>query len=148
MMDLIAYCRNHTIEQILELPDVKERVDLYREQDLLHKAQVERCATMHGNCVVLDLRNEDPIYAGNRFILYAAFPKSNISIHVLWGLKKQNTVLAVGKSILDRSSRTNVGDLCLKYGGGGHEAAGTCQVANDDAERVLKEVVAAVNADG
>ena len=148
MMDLIEYCRNHTIEQILELPDVKERVELYLEQDLLHKAQLERCTTVHGNCAVLDLREEDPIYAGNRFVVYAAFPETNISIHVMWGLKKQNTVLAVGKSILNRTSKTNIGDLCLKYGGGGHENAGTCQVENHDAERILKELVARTNADG
>jgi nanoRNase/pAp phosphatase (c-di-AMP/oligoRNAs hydrolase) len=148
MMDLIDYCRNHTIEQILELADVKERVDLYVEQDLLHKAQIERCTTTHGNLVVLDLLAEDPIYAGNRFVIYARYPEANISIHVMWGLKKQNTVFAVGKSILNRTSKTNIGDLCLKYGGGGHENAGTCQVANEDADRVLKELVAKINADG
>ena len=148
MMDLIDHCRTQTIEQILEMPDVKERVDLYIEQDLLHKAQLERCTTIHKNLVVLDLREEDPIYAGNRFVIYAAFPKCNISIHVLWGLKKMNTVFAVGKSILDRSSKTNIGDLCLTYGGGGHENAGTCQVENADTDRVLKELIAKINADG
>jgi nanoRNase/pAp phosphatase (c-di-AMP/oligoRNAs hydrolase) len=148
MMDLIAHCTSHTIEQILDLPDVKERVELYLEQDLLHKAQLERCTTIHGNCAVLHLRDEDPIYAGNRFVIYAAFPKTNISIHEMWGLKKQNTVFAVGKSILDRSSKTNIGDLCLKYGGGGHENAGTCQVENQDADRVLQELVAQINRDG
>jgi len=146
MMDLIEYCRNHTIEQILALPDVKERVDLYREQDLLHKAQIERCSTLHGKVAVLDLLPEDPIYAGNRFVIYAAFPQTNVSIHVMWGLKKKNTVLAVGKSILDRSSKANVGELCLRYGGGGHENAGTCQVENDAAPKVLKELVEALNA--
>ena len=97
---------------------------------------------------MLDLRNEEVIYTGNRFMIYALYPQCNISIHVLWGLKKQNTVLATGKSILDRSSRTNVGELMLSYGGGGHEAAGTCQVENEDAERVLGELIRKINADG
>ncbi|MDP3686030.1 MAG: exopolyphosphatase, partial [Sulfurimicrobium sp.] len=88
------------------------------------------------------------IYAGNRFMIYALFPEANISIHVLWGLKNQNTVFATGKSILDRSSKTNVGDLMLQYGGGGHQAAGTCQVDNDKAAAVLKELIARINADG
>jgi nanoRNase/pAp phosphatase (c-di-AMP/oligoRNAs hydrolase) len=148
MMDLIDYCRSHTIEQILTLPDVKERVELYVEQDLLHKAQIERCSTLFGNLVVLDLLNEDPIYAGNRFVIYARYPETNISIHILWGLKKQNTVFAVGKSILTRTSKTNIGDLCLEFGGGGHENAGTCQVENGDAERVLRALVERVNKDG
>ncbi len=148
MMDLIDYCRNHTIQQILDLPDVKERVALFQEQEKLHRAQVEKCSKVHGNLVVLHLRDEDPIYAGNRFMIYALFPKCNVSIHEMWGLKKQNTVFAVGKSILDRSSKTDVGALCLKYGGGGHEAAGTCQVPNEDAPGILKELIAAINADG
>jgi nanoRNase/pAp phosphatase (c-di-AMP/oligoRNAs hydrolase) len=148
MMDLIDYCKGATIEQILELPDVKERVDLYFEQETLFKEQIERCATVHDNLVVLNLRDEEVIHAGNRFVIYALFPKCNISIHVLWGLKQQNTVFATGKSIFDRGSKTNIGELMLKYGGGGHEAAGTCQVSNEDAEKVQQELIAQINSDG
>ncbi len=148
MMELIDYCRNHSIDEILELPDVKERVELYRNQEEKFKEQVKRCSVVHKNLVVLDLRNEETIFAGNRFMIYALYPECNISIHVLWGLKKQNTVFATGKSIFDRSSKTNVGALMLKYGGGGHHAAGTCQVENDKADDVLKELVERINADG
>jgi len=148
MMELIDYCRNHTIEEILELPDVKERVELYREHEEKFKDQVKRCSTVHGNLVVLDLRDEETIFAGNRFMIYALYPECNISIHVLWGLKKQNTVFATGKSIFDRTSKTNVGALMLKYGGGGHHAAGTCQVSNDKSDDVLKELIDQITADG
>jgi nanoRNase/pAp phosphatase (c-di-AMP/oligoRNAs hydrolase) len=113
-----------------------------------HKEQLKRCTTVHKNFAVVDLRGEDTIYAGNRFMVYALFPETNISAHVMWGLNKLNTVLAVGKSILKRDSRTNVGELMLKYGGGGHEAAGTCQVENEEAELVLGELIEAIAADG
>jgi len=148
MMQLIDYCRNHSIKQILELPDVKERTDLYFEHDSKARQQIQKCATVYNNLVVLDLRNEETIYATNRFTLYALYPKTNISIHVMWGLKQQNTVFAVGKSILNRSSNTNVGELCLEYNGGGHLNAGTCQVANDQAEATLKVLIEKINADG
>lgn len=148
MMDLIDYCRSHSIEQILELPDVKERVELYTQHAELFVDQLKRCATVRGNVVVLDLRKEETIYAGNRFMIYALFPDTNVSIHVLWGLKQQNTVLACGKSILNRSSKTDIGPLMLQYGGGGHQAAGTCQVDNDRAEEVLEAIVARMRADG
>lgn len=148
MMQLIDYCRDHTVDEILALPDVKERVDLYFEHENKFKDQIKRCSTVHGNLVVLDLREEEKIYAGNRFMIYALFPECNISIHVLWGLNKLNTVLATGKSITNRTSKTNVGELMLKYGGGGHENAGTCQVENDDAERVLGELIEQINKDG
>lgn len=148
MMDLIAYCRNHTIDEILRLPDVKERVDIYFEHAPKAKEQIKRCSTVHKNLVVLDLREEETIWATNRFMIYALFPETNISIHVLWGLRKENTVFAVGKSIIDRDSKTNIGLLMLQYNGGGHENAGTCQIGNDQAEAVLAELIARINRDG
>jgi nanoRNase/pAp phosphatase (c-di-AMP/oligoRNAs hydrolase) len=147
MMDLIDYCRNHRIEEIMELPDVKERVEIYQEHAAKCKDQIQRCATVHGNLIVLDLRDEEIIFAGNRFVIYAMYPEINISIHVLWGLKQQNTVFATGKSILNRTSKTNIGALMLEYGGGGHENAGTCQVDNDQAEVVLRQLISRINAD-
>ena len=148
MMELIDYCRNHTIEEILALPDVKERVDLYREHHEKAVEQIKSCSTVHGNVVVLDLRQEEMIYACNRFLIYALFPEANISVHVIWGVKKQNTVLAVGKSIFNRTSKTNIGDLMLKRGGGGHENSGTCQVDNDQSDKVLAELIEQMTADG
>lgn len=148
MMDLIDACKDHAIDEIIVLPDVKERVDLYFEQAAKFKEQIKRCATVYENLVVLDLRNEEQIWAGNRFIIYALYPQCNISIHVLWGLKQQNTVFATGKSIFDRSSTTNVGELMLKYGGGGHQAAGTCQVENSQAEETLQALIKQITSDG
>ncbi|EWH01971.1 exopolyphosphatase [Halomonas sp. BC04] len=148
MMKLIDYCREHSIEQILDLPDVQERIELYREHSDKARDQIQRCAEVHGNLVVLDLRDEETIYATNRFVIYALYPDCNISIHVMWGLKRQNTVFAIGKSILDRSSRTNVGELCLAYGGGGHYNAGTCQVANEEADARLRDIIARIRSDG
>ena len=148
MMGLIDACLTKTIDEILEMPDVKERVALYREHEAKAKEQITRCAKVRGNAVVLDLRQEETIWPTNRFAIYALHPQCNISIHVMWGLKKQNTVLAIGKSILDRSSKTNVGELALSYGGGGHEAAGTCQIDNDKADDVTEKVIVKLNADG
>lgn len=149
MMQLIDYCRDHdNIDDILNLPDVKERVELFNEQQPKFREQIERCSQVHKNALVLDLRNEETIYAGNRFMVYALFPNCNISIHVLWGKNKQNTVFAIGKSILNKTSKTDVGSLCLSYGGGGHNAAGTCQVDNLKSDEILKEILGKINKDG
>lgn len=148
MMALIDSCRDHTIDEILALPDVKERVELYNEQSDKFAEQLERCSTVHKNLVVLDLTEEDTIWAGNRFMIYAMFPQCNISIHKIWGFKQQNMVFAIGKSILDRGSNTNVGELCLKYGGGGHHAAGTCQVPVEQADTVQQELIEKITQDG
>lgn len=149
MMKLIDHCaKQESIKDILKLPDVKERVDLYFSHKQKFRQQVERCATIHKNLVVLDMRQEETIWAGNRFVVYALFPKCNISMHVLWGKNKQNTVLAMGKSILNRTSKTNIGALALEYGGGGHQAAGTCQAENLRAEETIAELIDRITTDG
>ncbi len=148
MMELIDYCRNHSIEEILALPDVRERVSLYFKHEASFKAQIERRGRVHGNLVELDLRAEEVIWPGNRFMIYAMFPNTNISMYVIWGKQAQNTVFAVGKSIFDRSSQTNVGELMLSYGGGGHANAGTCQVDNEKADIVRQELIDYITSDG
>jgi nanoRNase/pAp phosphatase (c-di-AMP/oligoRNAs hydrolase) len=148
MMELIDACLELSVEEVLELPDVHERVTLYCEHLSAAQVQLLTRSTVHGNLVVLDLREDEVIHPTNRFMIYALYPHCNMSVHVLWGLKQQNTVFAMGKSIVNRSSNTDVGALMLSYGGGGHEAAGTCQVANGDAEHVLGELIGRVNADG
>ena len=148
MMKLIDACKDHSIEEILQMEDVAERVSLYHEHNEMAKAQIAKCSTVYDNLVVLDLTDQETIYATNRFVIYAMYPDCNISIHKMWGLKKQNVVFAIGKSITNRSSKTNVGELCLKYGGGGHMNAGTCQVETSKAETVLGELIETITSDG
>jgi nanoRNase/pAp phosphatase (c-di-AMP/oligoRNAs hydrolase) len=142
MMQLIDICTEYQdVDEILALPDVAERVALFQTQAELFKAQLERVTTLHGDLAVLDLREEETIHAGNRFFVYAMYPEARVSMHVLWGKAQQNTVFAIGKSIVDRTSPVDVGGVCLEYGGGGHLAAGTCQVPHTESVRVLDELI-------
>ena len=146
MMELIDYCLNHSIDEILEMPDVKERVTLYFEQAEQFEAQLKRIARVEGKVVILDLREEEIIHAGNRFMIYALYPETQISVHVAWGFRKQNTAVMIGKSIVNKGSQVDIGELCLKYGGGGHHNAGTCQLENDVVDQELPNIIAALNA--
>ena len=146
MMELIGYCMDHSIDEILELPDVKERVDLYFEQSELFEAQLKRIAKIYDKVVVLDLRDEEIIHAGNRFMIYALYPETQISVHVAWGFRKQNTAVMIGKSIVNKGSQVDIGELCLQYGGGGHRNAGTCQLDNDKVDAQLPDIIRALNA--
>ena len=141
MMDLIDYCKDHTIDEILALPDVKERVDLFFKYKDDFYNQIKRLAKVDENVLIIDLRDEEVIYPGNRFVKYALFPETNISIQIIWGFKKQNTVFTVGKSIINKSSQVNIGDIMLEYGGGGHRNAGTCQVSHEKAPMILQELI-------
>ncbi len=145
MMRLIDACIEYDdVREILQLPDVAERADLYRAQHDLFMAQLRRVCHTDGDVVVVDLRDEEVIHAGNRFMVYALYPQARVSVHIIWGRAKLNTVFACGKSILDRTSSVDVGEVMLRYGGGGHLAAGTCQVPHDESERVEREIVEAL----
>lgn len=145
MMLLIDACIDHQdVNEILALPDVSERADLYRDCSAMFVEQLQRISHVEGDVVVVDLRDEDTIHAGNRFMIYALYPEARVSVHIIWGRQKINTVFACGKSILDRTSPVDIGQVMLGYGGGGHLAAGTCQVPHEDSERVLREIIEAL----
>ena len=145
MMELIDYCVDHNIDEVLALPDVKERVDMYFKQQDLFKEQLERLVKIYDKVAVIDLRNEETIYTGNRFMVYAMHPEIEISVHVAWGFKKQNTAVMIGKSIINRNSKYDIGELCLSYGGGGHTNAGTCQIDNDKIDTELPIIIDKIN---
>lgn len=142
MENLIEYCREMSIDQILAHDDVRERVNLYFERDQQFRKMLKDCTEVFANVIVIDLRDQEEIYPGNRFTVYAMYPEANISIQVMWGKQKQNTVFSVGHSILNRTSDVDVGSILLKYGGGGHKQVGTCQVPHDESDAVLGELVA------
>ena len=145
MMELIDKCLELSIDEIMELPDVKERAKLYFEQSELFKEQLKRIVKVYDKVVVIDLRKEDIIYAGNRFMVYAMYPECEISVHVAWGFKKQNTAVMIGKSIVNKNSKVDIGELCLSYGGGGHMNAGTCQLDNDIVDEELPTIIKKLN---
>ena len=145
MMELIDYCVNHSVEDVLKLPDVKERVDLYFEQQELFKQQLKDIVEIHDKVAVLDLRPLETIYTGNRFMIYALYPEIEMSVHVAWGFKKQNTAVMIGKSIINKAGTMDIGELCLEYGGGGHPNAGTCQLDNDKVDAELSNIIAMLN---
>ena len=145
MMLLIDACLQlQSVEEILELPDVRERAELYQDCSAMFVEQLRRVSHVDGDVVVVDLREEETIHAGNRFMVYALFPEARVSVHIIWGRQKLNTVFACGKSILDRSSPVDIGEVMLRYGGGGHLAAGTCQIPHEASARVLSEIIDAL----
>jgi len=147
MYDLIDACRTMTIEEILALPDVQERVARYFEQDTLFRRMLADHSWTEGNVVVTDLRDAEPIPCGNRFLVYASYPEANTSIWIVSGFQGANCVFACGHSILNKTSHTHIGALMRRFAGGGHEAAGTCQVPHDEAEATLHELIAAMRRD-
>ncbi|MDR2376824.1 MAG: exopolyphosphatase [Treponema sp.] len=141
MKSLAKACAEKTIEEILDMADVKERLEVYFAQGALFREMIQAHTRVEGNAVVVDLRNVDPIYAGNRFIIYTLYPEQNISMWIIDGREKLNTAITVGYSIINRSATVDVGALLYRHGGGGHHQVGTCQVDNDKADQVIREIL-------
>ena len=142
MHKLVNLLEPKTINKILKDPDVEERVKLYFEEQQQFKLQIKRCTRIENNIAILDLRDELVMHIGNRFLIYSLFPECNISISVFPGLNKQNTVMAIGKSIINRTCSCDIGKMLYqKYQGGGHMHAGTIQVDNNKADNILEELI-------
>ena len=146
MEKLIDACRTMTAEEILAMPDVKERVEVYFEQTAKFMKMVKDHTITDGNLIISDLRGVDPIYSGNRFLIYSMFPKQNISAWIVSGRGGQGCSAAVGYSILNRSATLDVGSLMLKYNGGGHKKVGTCQFSDENMETELPKMLAELTA--
>ncbi|MGB5920041.1 exopolyphosphatase [Arcobacter sp.] len=147
MRNLIDYCAKHNIDEILEIEEVRQRVDLYFKYEKEFHEQLKKCTKIYENVAVIDYKDEEIIYPGNRFLVYAMFPEVNVSIHVSYTFDRDKLVFSTGKSIINKTSNTNIGELMLKYGGGGHKAAGGCQILLEDAQRVLEELIKQINLD-
>lgn len=148
MEKLLVCCRTMTTAEILAMPDIQERIELYNEQTELFKKMVAEHTRVERDVIISDLRGVDPIYTGNRFLIYSLYPEQNISAWIVSGKGGKGCSVAVGYSILNRTSSVNVGSLMLKYGGGGHKAVGTCQFADEDiAEKLPKLLDELVNYD-
>ena len=148
MLDLIESCRTNRVEEILAMADVQERVARYNEQEQAYEKMINDNTRVDGNVQIIDIHEVDEILSGNRFKEYVLFPEQNISIRILWGRDKQNMVFTCGHSIFNRTSKTDIGALMLKHGGGGHWFAGTCQVPTPEWEATLVEIVEKMKADG
>lgn len=144
MLKLVDLCPQKTIDEIMLDSDVKERIELYKSEQEKSIEQIKKCTKTDGSIAVIDLRQEEIIHAGNRFMVYALFPECNVSIHEFFGKQNQNTVLAVGKSIINKTCPVDLGAIMFEFGGGGHMNAATCQIDNDTADDVLKDVISRI----
>lgn len=145
-LKLVRWMKTQSIEEVMEQPEVKERVARIREQDQAFRETTLRRSRLEGSVVFTDFRDESPLPVGNRFLVYTLFPAASASLRVHWGPSREHVAVAVGHSIFNRTSRVNVGELLSRYGGGGHRGAGTCLLAAASAEQTLPEILAALNA--
>lgn len=144
MKTLPGKLKTTSIDTILQDADVQERVKAYREETDRFIAFLRENGRIDGDAIVLDFRGKKEIPGGNRFLEYTIFPEQNISVRLVDGKNKEFVMLSIGHSIINRTSKVDVGSLALKYGGGGHKKVGTCQVAPQKADQVLAEVLDAI----
>lgn len=141
MEKLMDACRTMSTQEILELPDVQERIEIYNEQTEKFKKMVSEHTKVNGNVIISDLRKVEPIYTGNRFMIYSMYPEQNISAWIVSGRGGKGCSAAVGYSILNKTATLDVGSLMLKYNGGGHKKVGTCQFSDENMDTELPKML-------
>jgi len=145
---LVEWLKTMSIEEVLQQPEVKERVERIRHEQEEFKRILQRNSFRLNNVVVTDLREIERLPAGNRFLIYTLFPDTNVSLRVHWGPAHHSVIAAVGHSIFNRTCKTSVGDLMSRYGGGGHQGAGTCVLPLEKAADAIDEILFELQANG
>ena len=129
-------------------PDVQERIERYFAQEEGFARVTRERSRVDANVIITDLRGLGDPPAGNRFLVYTMFPEANIQVRVFDGRKGEFVVCAIGHSIFNRTSKTDVGALLGGYGGGGHKGAGTCQLPLAEADAKISEIIATIKQNG
>ena len=145
---LAEWLKTMPIRDVLQQPEVRERVERIRGEAADFKRLLSRSSFQLNNVVVTDLREIERLPAGNRFLVYSLFPEANVSLRVHWGPRHDTVVAAVGHSIFNRTCNTSVGELMSRYGGGGHRGAGTCVLPVDKAADAIDEILFELQANG
>ncbi|HET9028681.1 MAG TPA: exopolyphosphatase [Candidatus Aquilonibacter sp.] len=145
---LMSLAKEKSVDEILADPAVSAHVERLKREEAAFKAHLLAVSRQDGNVVITDVRGLRELPSGNRFLIYDLFPESNVSLRIADGRNNEFVSIQVGHSILNRTCKTSVGDMLALYGGGGHQGAGTCQVAPSDAERVLGEVIETLKRNG
>jgi hypothetical protein len=148
MMKLVDWIGSTSVDEIVAMPDVKERTDRYFEGQETFAKSMREHSRVEGNAIITDLRGIGDMPTGNRFLIYTMFPEANIQVRIFDGKKGEFVVCAVGHSIFNRTSKTDVGKLMDQYGGGGHRGAGTCQLPLAGAEAKIAEIIETIKRDG
>lgn len=134
------------IAEILRIPEVKERcMKLLADQKKFAEVMKEN-SRLDGNVIITDIRKVKDLPSGNRFLIFTLFPRGNVQARIFNGRGGEFVVIALGKSIFNRTCMTDVGSLCHQYGGGGHSGAATCQVPLDKAETIIGEIITKLKA--
>ncbi|MFP4429741.1 MAG: exopolyphosphatase [Spirochaetota bacterium] len=144
MLDLVDYITDHNAEELLTFEDIRERADVYESHKKDFSQQIQRCSTVRDTVLLVDLRRETTLFAGNRFVKYALFPHADASVQVMWAFKRRTAVISVGKSIFDSNLSADIGGVMARYGGGGYSYAGACQVPAENVDQTIEEIVEAL----
>ncbi len=137
---LVEYIKELPLTKVLAHSEVKKRTDRVLTEQEDFRRLLEKCCRVEDNVIITDFRglHEKPV--GNRFLVYTMFPQANVELRLFNGYNGA-VVAAVGHSIFNRTCQVNAGELCAKYGGGGHKGAGTTQLPAAEAEAKLNEIL-------
>jgi hypothetical protein len=145
---LLPAVRERPMEEVVALPEVRERAARIRQQDQAFREAVLAHSRVDANVVVTDFRPLDAIPVGNRFLVFTLFPRATVAVRVQWGAGRQKVAVSTGRSIFNRTSRANLGVLMSLYGGGGHAGAGACTLPPETADARIVDIVSTLKRNG
>ncbi len=146
LRDLAQNFEKLSIEQILSLPDIVERIHIYKTYQDHFIKQIKRCSTTYKHLVVVDLSHEDIIYPGNPFMVYALYPEADISMIIQ--NSGDTSDFEIGASIINLNNSLDIGAMLRSMGGSGHKKEGKIKCAQSDKNNLKMKLIESILLEG
>jgi hypothetical protein len=143
-LELVPAVTSKPIQEVLDLPSVRDRTTRLKEQDGQFREAAIAHSRLDGPLIITDFRSLDPLPVGNRFLIYTVFPDATLSLRIQRGRAPDTVSVSGGRSIFNRTSRANIGIVMSLYGGGGQPGAGACVLPAATADAQIAEIVGAL----
>jgi len=139
---LVDQLRSKNIEQVMADSDVRTRCRRVVEDNRAYTSLLMDHTRLEKHVSITDFRPLSPAPDGNRFLVYALFPKAVVSVKIRYDDHHENRVIvSVGHSIFNRNCRVNAGQMLSQFEGGGHNGAASCKFHVDRAGDYIPQII-------
>jgi len=134
-------------EQVIQQPIIRKRVEQKLAEHEDWKARIAEYVALEGKVILVDrTKAPDDLPRGQPFWLYLMYPGHAVYLSVdNLRYEPDKVKISCGENIFEPLNKVDIGALMQRYGGGGHKAAGGCSILKTEKEKVVEELLAALN---
>ncbi len=128
------------IEKIIQDKKISKVIKKFNKLIEESLSFVKNKAVIKNNILVLDSFDKRRVF--NHFLIYSLYPKTKYIVDIEKSGEKNKLGILISKNKFnDFLQKSNIGEVCKKYGGGGHKGIGGFRIDKKDKNKVIGKIV-------